>query len=89
MIIIHIGEFMSEEEIKSNYDLIESNYKKDNQYAPYCLKCKSMMRMAHTDMGWMCIPCGAIHVSKTKVEALKEKNRVEARDFNNRYKEKK
>ena len=76
---------MSDQElIDSNYSQIEKSYREDNKFCPYCQKCKSIMRMAATEMGWMCCACGNTHVSEAKVKALKEKNQEEARKINNR-----
>jgi hypothetical protein len=64
-----------------NFDV---EYEKDNRFAPYCQKCKSLMRMMHTDVGWKCLTCNNIIISKIKIEKLKEENRKIAKDLNNR-----
>lgn len=50
-------------------NIVDENWKKDNNYRPYCLGCDTMIRMEHTNIGWECGKCGALHDSKAKFQA--------------------
>ena len=54
---------LEKNKVNNSLHIVDKKYLEDNSYRPYCLRCRTMYRMEHTDTGWKCGICGAIHES--------------------------